>query len=146
MIELRVAKLKDAKFLFELRNQESNRMMFKDTNLVKWEDHIDWLSRKLKNEHFVIYICTYMGAEVGQFRVDQSGDVSVSLDSTYRNLGLGALLIKKGSEAYKEKNPIKLYAIVKEENVGSFRAFEKAGYALLEVLVENNKTYKKYVF
>lgn len=146
MFELRVADISDARFLFDLRNQESNRKMFKDTSLVQWEDHVSWLTRKLKEEFFVIYIGFKDERPVGQFRIDANGDVSVSLSDEFKGQGLGTVLIKEGSLLYRSQNPKELVAIVKEENQGSSKVFEKAGYFYKETFNENGQVYKKYTF
>ena len=69
---------------------------------------------------------------MGQIRFDTlDGEtiVSASLGSEYRGCGLGEELIRKGCQAFIGETRVKkIRALIKENNLGSIRAFEKAGF------------------
>ncbi|TDP53101.1 RimJ/RimL family protein N-acetyltransferase [Bacteriovorax stolpii] len=125
----------DARFLFELRNLDSNRIQFRNPDKVEWESHEPWVARFLKNERNRMYVFSVNNEKIGMFRVDESGDVSVSLLDEFKGKGYGSEMIKIGSSFYLKDFPeAKLFAEIKKENAASSKAFMKAGYKLTESL------------
>lgn len=147
MIKLRLATIEDAQFLYDLRNEKSNRIMFHDTSTVKWEDHVHWLADKLSQTDFVIYIAlNEEGDKIGQFRIDAKGEVSVSLADKFKGGGLGVEIIQIGSENFRKRAPVELIADVKIENIPSLKSFQKAGYRIKEKFTVDNQEYCRLVF
>ena len=146
MIKLRVATIDDAQFLFDLRNEKSNRAMFRDTNEVLWEDHIKWLSGKLLKGDFFIYIAIDDKDMIGQFRIDEKGEVSVSLSEKFKGKGVGWQIIKAGSEMFRKHSQKVLIADVKTENISSLKSFQKAGYQFKETYKIEDQEYKRLIF
>jgi RimJ/RimL family protein N-acetyltransferase len=139
---LRPATLDDAQFLFELRNEDSNRSMFKDTSKVEWGNHIAWLLEKISCSDFFIYIALDENEnKLGQFRIDPKGEVSVSLAERFKGKGLGWQIIKLGSEEFKKSSSKELVAEIKSENKSSLKAFEKAGYQFKRKFKDKDQEY-----
>lgn len=132
-MECHKATVADARFLFELRNLDSNRNQFRNSDRVEWQSHESWMARFLKNERNRMYVFSVKNEKIGMFRVDESGDVSVSLLNEFKGKGYGSEMIKIGSSSYLRDFPeAKLFAEIKKENVASSKAFMKAGYKLIE--------------
>lgn len=147
MISLKEADMNDSVFLFELRNEESTRMMSNDTKLVQWQDHVAWLADKLSNNDFKIYIALDdENNKIGQFRIDQYGVVGVSLCDKYKNKGHGWKIIKMASEKAINFSPKELVAEIKIENIASEKSFKKAGYQYKENFNINGQEYYRLVF
>jgi len=146
MIEIRTATAEDAKFLFDLRNLSSNRLMFNDMSVLEWESHVKWLDKRLTDKNFHLYIGLKDGKEFGQFRVDTQQDVGVSLTDEFKGMGLGSELIIRATELYRTISQEKLVAIVKAENIASRKAFLKAGYVFKENFVKDGVSFYKFVF
>lgn len=125
----------DARFLFELRNLDSNRIQFRNSDKVEWESHKQWLIKFLKNKKNRMYIFSVNSEKIGMFRVDESGDVGISLLDEFKGKGYGSEMIKIGSSCYLEDFPgAEIFAEIKKENTASSKAFIKAGYRLTESL------------
>ncbi len=132
-MEFHTADLSDAKFLFELRNLDSNRMQFRNPDKVAWESHLPWIEKFLSNHRNRMYVFSLKSEKIGMFRVDESGDVSVSLMDEFKGRGFGSEIIRQGSDQYLHDFPeALLVAEIKVENAASVKAFEKAGYKLVE--------------
>ena len=132
------ATLADARFLFDLRNLDSNRSQFRNTEKVEWNSHEPWLQRFLSNKRNRVYVFSINSEKIGMFRIDESGDVSVSLLDEFKGQGYGSEMIKKGSSLYVQEFPnAKLFAEIKKENAASTKAFIKAGYKLSESLIKD---------
>lgn len=137
----------DSVFLFELRNEESTRMMSNDTNLVQWGDHLMWLTDKLSRSDFKLYVALDDEKnKIGQFRIDQDGVVGISLSDKYKNKGHGWQIIKIASEKVINIFPKELIAEIKIENIASEKSFKKAGYLYKESFIRNGQEYYRLVF
>lgn len=147
MISLKEADMDDSVFLFELRNEESTRMMSNDTNPVQWKDHVAWLTDKLSRNDFKIYVALDDEKnKIGQFRIDHHGVVGVSLSDKYKNKGYGWQIIKMASEKTINLIPKELVAEIKIENIASEKSFKKAGYEYKENFNRNGQEYYRLVF
>lgn len=131
MITLKKASQSDLPFLFQLRNLKSNRIFFRNSSEVSWEEHVGWFSRFSSNPENVIYIFSNGDEFIGQFRIDSDGDVSVSLKDESKGKGFGSEIIKLGSDEYLKQVKRKiLKAEIKKENISSIKSFLKAGYLM----------------
>jgi UDP-2,4-diacetamido-2,4,6-trideoxy-beta-L-altropyranose hydrolase len=127
---LKPATMEHLQFLFELRNDESTRKMFRNQDPVKLEDHKQWLEKKLKDRSSRLYVGYSDSLPCGQFRVDADHQTSVSIDPAFRGKGLGEKLISEGTKMFFLENPNVqfLKADIKNENIGSVKSFKAAGY------------------
>ena len=91
------------------------------------------------NEDNSYFICSIDKKKIGFIRYEKNNEhslaVSINLDPKYRNMGLGTemLLKTQRKKKIKDKNCI-LYARIKKNNIGSIKAFEKAGYSKVKEL------------
>ena len=74
------AKEIDAKFLWELRNEYSIRLMSKSTELIDWETHKEWFLNALKNDDSNIYIAFFKNEPVAMVRYDLSKNFKKSFE------------------------------------------------------------------
>ncbi len=149
-LNLRKAKISDAKFLWQLRNDPEVRQNSFSQEIIKWPKHLEWLKKVLKNSQRFLYILQdSKGSAVGQVRFDQQGDsaeISVAIHKKVRSKGYGVPAIQIACESFflKHKNVKTIIAEVKPENEASLKVFTRAGFKIKQ---KNNKVlelfYKK---
>ncbi len=133
-LELRPARLDDAPFLFELRNDEEVRRQSRRRDPVRADEHTAWLASRLEaGERCRLYVACVDGEPIGQARLDLdetgAAEISVALAAAARGRGLGAALISLASErGSRELGVRRVAAVVREGNDASYRAFLRAGY------------------
>lgn len=129
MFTLRRATLDDSDLLFEWRNDPLTRANFKSTDLVPWDDHVDWLTRSLKNPARLLFV-GIQGGPVGTSRLDLTeshAELSYTIAPQHRQKGYGLLLV---NETLKH-SPIPARATVKAHNRASRRILENAGFRVI---------------
>lgn len=137
-LTFRKATMKDAKILFDWRNDPMARENSISTQKVIWEEHADWLSKKLKDSQSQIFILLKNNVQpVGQVRFDifdKVGTVSISVASSLRGLGYGKEGLKILSEYVLSLKIAKiLKAYIKKTNTASLGIFLYAGFSVSEV-------------
>lgn len=145
MINFRSAEFTDADLLLEWTNDvEVRRNSFNQTK-IGYNDHIRWLKCKLADDNTRLYIIEVDGKPAGQIRIDVVNGTPVinySLSKEFRGRGLGTQVLKEIGPHLKRCGFRHncLIGKVKKENTASHRAFEKAGYSV----VEQNEDYLTY--
>ena len=141
MLSLRKANIKDAEFLFELRNNPDIFKYYRNPVKVVWNEHISWLKSVVLGEtNKDLYIIELDGKRAGQIRFDTEGDkkeLSISLQKDFQGQGLGSKSLKKAIEM--EKSVI-LIAEIHKENIASIKLFEKFNFKLQK----NNNNFNIY--
>jgi RimJ/RimL family protein N-acetyltransferase len=127
----------DEELLLKWANDTEVRKNSINENRIERENHRSWFLDKINSQSCHIFILESEGVPVGQIRfylVESAYEIDLSLSRSYRNKGLGQILLKKGIEAVskllpgKENKPIKLKALVKSENARSSETFLKCGF------------------
>lgn len=131
---LRRALDSDATQVFNLSNERSVRINSIDQTPIKWQEHLQWYSDKINNEHS-IYLLAFNGSDefVGQVRFDLREDdavISISINKNFRGKGLSSpLLIKSSFQLLKDRPNIKsILAYIRPTNTASIKAFLSATY------------------
>lgn len=135
-INLRRAEKSDIEFLFNLRNQDSVRSAFWNTEKVEPDAHKNWVISSLQNSKRILYVIEADGKPAGQIRfdiTDESGktaEVSISVSENFRGKGIGGnALVKADNLLFRDFSDIgKLIAHIKTDNQASVGTFIKAGY------------------
>lgn len=134
VIVLRKATLHDARFLYDLRNEEAVRQASFSTDLISWEHHARWFQNKLAGNDSVIFVAEIDGAPAGQvrfdFREDGEADSNVAISRMYRGQGYGSRIVKSASEYFFTAFPKmrKIHAFIRPTNETSLKVFAGAGY------------------
>ena len=132
-ISLRPATQDDCRNLWDWRNEADTREASLNTQVIPYEDHEKWFSRKLGAQDTQILILVDAdGHDVGYVRFNIEGDeaeISVSVDKAERGKGYGAVAIKQGSDLLLSSNQVRrIIAHIKQDNSASVAAFRRAGY------------------
>lgn len=133
-ISLRSARKEDCRDLWTWRkNPEISKWCFCSKE-IDFEDHKKWFEKKMKDEKTKIYILENKdGEKIGQARFELDNNevfISGSLNPDFLGKGLGSKLIRLATEIFIKKNPEakEVIAEIKDENIFSKKAFEKADY------------------
>lgn len=131
-LSLRPATRLDARRLWEWRNDPETRAASFATESVAWEQHLEWLDRRLADAGCRILIFEVEDEPAGQARLDLTEDealISFALAPAFRGRGLGSHLIELAADRGCEDLPVRrVVGLVREENERSLRAFDRAGF------------------
>ena len=132
-IIVREALKNDLKDIFDWRNDDYSRSMFRNTNKVEIKDHQEWFSKILNDPSRKIYIGLMNYDKIGVCRFDfdetkNISKVSITLNPSMRGKKLGFSLLENSITKYKKINNSKLFAEVRKENYPSIKIFEKCGF------------------
>ena len=143
-LNFRKAELEDVKLYFDWVNDQEVREQSFDNHLIDFDSHIKWFKSKLvDNSCFMLIFQNNIMNPIGQVRIEntiQSGAIiSISISKEHRGNGYAKDMIKISSDYFfKNTNQIIINAFIKESNVSSKYAFEKAGYIFNSILVYKN--------
>jgi RimJ/RimL family protein N-acetyltransferase len=133
-IRLRPATGGDARNLWQWRNEPETRAASFSTEPIAYDDHVKWLTAKLRDRNVFILIAVGDGdVEIGYVRLDVHGDaaeMSLSLDRAHRGRGLGASTIRAATEFAVNTLGIRCVTVrVRPGNAASLGAFRAAGFS-----------------
>lgn len=136
-IIIKKASIKDANFFYELRNEKSARKNFFNTQNIKYNDHLKWFKKKLK-EKKVIFLVVYINnfQKIGTIRYETENiftNISINISKKFRNLGFGSKIIKESEKFLKKK--LIIISKIKNNNKPSVKIFKKNNYKV----IKNNK-------
>ena len=125
------AKEIDGKFLWELRNEYSIRLMSKSTELIDWETHKEWFLNALKNNDSNIYIAFLKNEPVAMVRYDlskkfkKSFEISIAVKTKFQGIGIAKKLLQESMKllAKRVNKEFQVISIVKKINSRSIRFF-----------------------
>lgn len=132
-MHIKAAQIDDSKMIFEWANDLQVRRMAFSCEKIKREAHKEWFQKKLNSPYSFIYIAVKNNQPVGQIRFDVTCDNKANVDvhtgPCTRAKGLGSKIIALGTRRFfKDCTVNEVHAVIKEENVISRRAFQKAGF------------------
>lgn len=129
------AKEEDCELLYKWANEEEVRKNSFNTNKINNEDHVKWFMGKLNSLETFIYIFNINEKSIGVMRLEKIDEESMlinfSIDYKYRGLGYATKLLELIKIQFEEYI---LVGKVKKNNIGSMKAFQKAGYIMTEEL------------
>jgi len=129
--KLRDARREDGDLLFNWANDYEVRLNSFNSNPIKYEEHIRWFDNKLKSSNSSMYVFEVDEIAVGMIRLDlvdgQSHLINYSICKGHRGKGYATELLRLIKELNKASL---LIGKVKSTNIGSIKAFIKAGYEM----------------
>jgi N-acetylneuraminate synthase len=128
----------DAKLVMEWRNDPETLKMFYHSKPKYWDSfYHEYCNEYFKDVELLPVFALFKGEKVGFLRFNKYkddkikgniADIDINLSPKKRSLGLGTKIIKKGAYYLFNKGYETIVAEIKQINVGSIRAFEKAGF------------------
>lgn len=143
-LSLRRVGSSDARMLFDWANDPEVRSNSFCTDAIKWEDHLRWFERKLRDPSSHIFIAVLSGVPVGQIRLDVIGEdaeIGYSIAREHRGRGLSTKMVAL-AEVEARSFARRLVAHVKSDNVRSIAVFERRDF-LREVAGDHLRFVKK---
>lgn len=141
-IKLRKALKNDCEDIRRWRNDIRIRKWCFNKTKIDFGAHKKWFESNLVNSKVRIFIAESGGVKTGVVRFERKESkilVNVNLNPEFLNRGIGPKIIRLGTEkalkTFKVNLPI--VAEIKNNNLASKKAFEKAGYILLKAPEEN---------
>ena len=130
---LRLVGEEECRLLWEWANEPDVRAAAFSSEIIPWEEHIQWFTQKLNDPHCFHFIALDdQGTPIGQARIDVHGEeaeIDASIDRQRRGCGFGSSLIETTVEKVFRITPVKVvHAYVKPQNKASIHAFRKAGF------------------
>ncbi len=127
------AKNKDADLLFEWINDPQVRAQSLSTNIITYEVHKNWFSKKMADKNCYLYIVYNSNVPAGMIRFDvynNESTISYLVDKLQRGKGIGFLIINEGIKQFKNDSHFIgcLKATVKNTNIASLKIFENTGF------------------
>ena len=150
MLSFEYANIDHQQLLFDWANDEETRMNSFSSAFIKWNDHVEWMHRKLADPFCKIYIFKFENKLCGMVRIEKNKDeiiIGISISKNFRGRGFASLMIEMASTDYLKLTEIKrIIAYIKGENAISKKSFEKAGYIEFDEVMINNELSKKYYY
>jgi len=124
----------DKEITFNWANDKLTRKNSFSSELITFQEHSDWIEKKIQSKKSCFLICLLDNIEVGLVRFDLNDEdiyiIGITIDEKYRGKSLAWQFIKKACHKfYQEKNK-DIIAYIKYNNLASKKAFEKAGFQL----------------
>ena len=144
------ATLEHSKLIWEWRNNELTRSMFRNSELVSWQDHESWFEKLLLASNRYIYVGYLHDKPSGVVRFDlidgTKGDyeVSINISPDYRGIGIGKLILSSGIQNLRKENKLlsNVIAEVRKGNIASTALFESAGFEKHDEKADDFACYK----
>lgn len=130
---LRNACWDDCELILQWANDPVARTASFHSDPIPWDEHKRWFSSKIQDPSCVFFIATtHVGERIAQVRFEMKDGVAVisaSLGREFREYGWGSKIIRQACEKlFRERKVECVQALIKNDNVSSLRAFERAGF------------------
>ena len=149
-IQLRDAQTEDAPLLWNWANDPKVRAASFSGQAISWDEHSDWMARKLREKNCRIWVAEENGCPLGTVRAHRTSEdraeLGITIAPELRGYGLAVWLIRKGVERTAEMWGLSAsHALIKPENLSSIRAFEGAGFEFDGLTTVNGCEAVRYV-
>lgn len=152
MLKFRNAKVDDMKLYFDWANDENVRKQSFNSKKIDLEAHKKWFESKLQDKNCLMLIfINNEGSEIGQVRIQKENNtdalIGISISVLQRGKGYSIEMLKISTDYFLQMNPeFTVNAFIKQNNLTSKHAFEKAGFKFLGIQFHQNHSsyhYKK---
>lgn len=139
MLSFKKATLADIRLYFEWANDSNVREQSYNSNLIDLENHKSWFKSKLSDDLCLMLVFENEdNLKVGQIRIQKENDyealIGISIALEHRGNGYGKEMIRMAADFFLGSNPnFTINAFIKETNLSSKYAFEKAGFKFNEM-------------
>lgn len=132
----------DALLYFQWANDVEVRKNSFQSEPIRYDDHIEWFSRKLVDPDCRFYLFKNEKSEAtGQVRISKTDAeiiVGISIDSKHRGRGYGSKMLRMACQDYFDtKHVNEITAFIKEGNISSLIIFKRIGFVESEKIKVN---------
>lgn len=133
MLTYRFAQADDVKLYYDWANDAAVRENSFNSDPIKYADHEAWFYKNIKSTNIAMLLFFLGTVPVGQARIqieNGEGTINFSVSKEFRGEGIGALILTEVKKYFfsKSKEHKLLKGFVKFSNMGSEKAFIKAGF------------------
>ncbi|ASY20700.1 acetyltransferase [Candidatus Planktophila dulcis] len=136
VVIFRNIELNDEASLLTLRNSPSNLEFFKNPRTVSSEDHARWFVSRLTDFRALQIVAVLSNQLIGiVFLVpldDNSGSISINIDSKYQSQGIGQELLTRMMFRADSLRFSRIEALIHLSNTRSISLFERCGFVFEE--------------
>ena len=123
----------DRQRVFQWSNDLETRRNSFQTQQIQWDEHLEWMRRKLEDPESHTYIGTIGDRPFATVQFERSPDgdaeIGINIDARFRGKGLSVPLLEAARTAYlADAGSRRVRARVKSFNARAIRAFENARY------------------
>jgi RimJ/RimL family protein N-acetyltransferase len=141
---LRKARKSDLDLFFSWANDSDVRQNAINSDPIQYENHVQWFNNKISEPNAYVYVAFFENVPCGQIRFDiedNTAKIDFSIDAQHRGRGLGKLILKEGVAVFQEEVNHRYWVkgLVKQGNIASQKAFQKAGFQMKEESVIINE-------
>lgn len=151
MLSFRKADLTDTRLYFDWANDCDVREQSYNSAVIDFENHKNWFESKLDdNSCMMLVFQNEENLKIGQIRIQKESDkealIGISIASEHRGKGYAKIMLEMASNFFLvlNKNFI-INAFIKEKNLTSKYAFEKAGFEFKEIINYENCSSFHYI-
>lgn len=130
-MKIRKATIEDCKNIYEWRNHEINRQFSHNTDIIPYEWHVEWFTKKIDSPITDILIGS-TDENIGVIRFDyiniNHALISIYLVPGKHGKGLGKELLKDAIKWLKNKGDYNIKAEILPENIASLKIFAAMGF------------------
>ena len=134
MLTFREANENDTQLYFDWANDPVVREQSYNSNPINFENHKKWFESKINDCSCLMFIFqNEKKLNIGQIRIQKENNkealIGISIASDFRGRGYAKDMLQIASDFFLKSNPTFLInAFIKETNLSSKYAFEKAGF------------------
>ena len=145
LLKLRKVNEQDCELLWHWVNDLAVRSASFSSDLISWEDHVNWFNNKLNSPNSYIFIALNdQDKPIGQIRFDVNNklqaDIDLSVNSEDRGKNYASYMIKLAVNHIFKYTEIKfIHAQIKSDNQASIKSFKKAGFICVEIKIIRDK-------
>lgn len=151
MLSFRKADLGDTRLYFDWANDCDVREQSYNSAVIDFENHKNWFESKLDdNSCMMLVFQNEENLKIGQIRIQKESDkealIGISIASEHRGKGYARVMLEMASDFFLVLNENAIInAFIKEKNLSSKYAFEKAGFEFKEIINYENFNSFHYV-
>lgn len=142
-VSLRMADENDLNLVFNWSNDDEVRSQSFSSDKIDINEHTKWFRANLMSTDEMMFIVEFDSSPAGLIRFSKKSDhalAGILVAPQFRGKGLSSKLLVQGSKKCLRIWGLPIHAHIKEENLASKKAFEKAGYSIhsTEIIQEAN--------
>ena len=134
-ITLRKALLEDSETTLTWRNESTTIPWMGSARALSFYEHDSWFRKTINDPSCLLFIIELNSKPVGQIRyhltksMNNYARVSINITQKMHGKGIASIAFSKGNELVRELGfAPKIFAHVRQDNIGSIKAMENAGY------------------
>ena len=151
MLSFRKSNIKDINLYFNWVNDTVVRKQSYSSEPITFKAHSEWFNRVINDDSCSMFVFINDSNEIiGQLRIQKTSKnestIGISIDSNHRGKGYATEILLTGTKYFFLNNPsFIINAFIKQKNLKSKYAFEKAGFIFKKSKIYENSNSFHYI-